>query len=154
MFRRVAALTVMFLTATSLTVFASETAVAGTPLKSAVARAAKDADPALASWAVLESSSKRPATLTTLYATYGVVQALDIVSTRRALAAGANERNPLMGGGHFGTMIAVKAATGASTIFFAERMWKKNKVGAIVMMVALNGASAAIAAHNQHNARR
>ncbi len=100
MFRRVAALTVMFLTATSLTVFASE------------------------------------------------------VSTRRALAAGANERNPLMGGGHFGTMIAVKAATGASTIFFAERMWKKNKVGAIVMMVALNGASAAIAAHNQHNARR
>jgi hypothetical protein len=91
--------------------------------------------------------------LSALYGTYGTLQALDVVSTRRALAAGARERNPMMKGGNMTAMIAVKAAAGASTIFFTERLWKKNRVGAIIVMAALNGASAAIVAHNQRNAR-
>ena len=88
-----------------------------------------------------------------MYGSYAAIQALDIMSTRRAISAGAREQNPLMGGGNLGAMIGVKAAAGASTIFFAERMWKRNKVGAVVMMAALNGASAAIVARNQRNAR-
>jgi hypothetical protein len=47
----------------------------------------------------------------------------------------------------------LKAATTASTIFFAERMWKKNKVGAVVMLAAINGATAAVSMHNMRNAR-
>lgn len=156
MIRRAAAFVVMFVLSHSVAALAADDRTptpAGT-LSAAVERAAKDAaTPDLASWAVLEAP-KRPGTLTAMYGTYGALQVLDIVSTRRALAAGAEERNPLMRGGQMKTMIAVKAAAGVSTIFFAERMWKKNKVGAIVVMAALNGASAAIVAHNQRNARR
>ena len=157
MIRRTAALFVTFLLAHSVAALAADdrTPAPGATLSAAVERAAKDAaaTPELASWAVLDAP-KRPGTLTAMYGTYGALQVLDLVSTRRALAAGAQERNPLMRGGQMKTMIAVKAAAGASTIFFAERMWKKNKVGAIVVMAALNGASAAIVAHNQRNARR
>jgi hypothetical protein len=48
----------------------------------------------------------------------------------------------------------VKAAAGASTIYFAERMWKKNRLGAVIVMAALNGATAAIVTRNQRNSRR
>jgi hypothetical protein len=109
--------------------------------------------PRLASWAVLEAP-KRPATLTTLYGSYAALQVLDVVSTRRALGAGAREINPLMRNGNMAAMIGVKAAAGTATIYFAERMWKKNKVGAIAVMAALNGASAVIVARNQQHARR
>jgi len=55
--------------------------------------------------------------------------------------------------GHTGSMIGLKAATMAGTIFFSERMWKTNKVGAIVMMAAINGATAAVSMHNMQNAK-
>jgi hypothetical protein len=129
MVRRLAALTLLMMLAVSAT-----------------ARAAEEVTP--------PQAPKRPVTLTALYGTYASIQALDVVSTHRAIANGAQERNPLMRGGSVGTMIAVKAATGAATIFFAERMWKKNRVGAVIVMAALNGASAAIVARNQRNARR
>ena len=154
MLRRLIAFSVMFLLANSITVLASDDVKAPPlPLKDAVARAATDAAPSIASWAVHESPG-RPAALTTLYGTYAGLQVMDVLSTRKAVAAGAREQNPLMGRGNVGRMIAVKAATGATTIVFAERMWKKNRVGAVIVMAALNGASAAIVAHNQRNARR
>lgn len=153
MLRRLIAFSVMFLLANSITALASDDVKApAVPLKDAVARAATDAAPSIASWAVRESP-RRPAALTTLYGTYAGLQAMDVLSTRKALAGGAREQNPLMGKGNVGRMIAVKAATGASTVFFAERMWKKNRVGAVIVMAALNGASAAIVAHNQRHAR-
>ena len=96
---------------------------------------------------------RRPVALATLYGTYGTLQVLAVVSTHRALAAGAQERNPIMKSGT-PSMIAVKAVTGASTIYFAERMWKKNRVGAVIVMAVLNGATAAVVARNQRNARR
>lgn len=100
-------------------------------------------------------SATRPAALPALYATLGAMQAWDIYSTSAALKAGATEANPSAKPfvGNAGSMLGLKVATTASTIFFAERMWKKNKVGAIVMMVAVNGATAAISMHNMHNAR-
>lgn len=98
----------------------------------------------------------RPAILPALYATLGVMQAWDIYSTRAAVQAGAREANPTAApfAGNAGSMLGLKAATTASTIFFAERMWKKNKVGAVVMMVAINGATAAVSMHNMRNAKR
>lgn len=92
--------------------------------------------------------------LAALYGTYGTLQVMDVSTTRKALSSGARERNPLMNNGNLAAMVAVKAAAGASTIYFAERMWKKNRAGAVIVMAALNGVSAAIVAHNQHNARR
>jgi hypothetical protein len=98
---------------------------------------------------------KRPAALPALYVTLGVMQAMDIYSTSAALKAGAKEANPTAApfAGNPGSMIGLKAATMAGTIFFAERLWKTNKVGAIVMMAAINGATAAVSMHNMQNAK-
>jgi hypothetical protein len=98
---------------------------------------------------------KRPAVLPALYATLGAMQAWDLYSTSVALKAGAHEANPTAAAfvGHTGSMVAFKAVTTASTIFFAERAWKKNRVTAVVMMMAINGATAAVAMHNMQNAR-
>ena len=98
----------------------------------------------------------RPAILPALYVALGAVQAWDVYSTRAALAAGAREANPTAAAftQSSGSMLGLKAATTASTIFFAERMWRKNKVGAIVMLVAVNGATAAVSMNNMRNAKK
>jgi hypothetical protein len=157
MLRRIA-VTLMLLAGFSTAALAAEeptTAKTGTPLATAIVNAAKNTGTPAASnlWAIAQGP-RRPVALSALYGTYGTLQALDVVSTRRAIAAGAQERNPLMKNGNVAAMVAVKTAAGASTIYFAERMWKKNRVGAVIVMAALNGASAAIVAHNQRNARR
>lgn len=93
---------------------------------------------------------QRPAILPALYASLGAMQVLDVVSTNRAVKAGARERNPMMSGlaGNSGAMIAYKVAMTAGTVIAVEKMWKKNRVGAIMMAVAANGVTAAVAAHN------
>jgi hypothetical protein len=100
-------------------------------------------------------TTKRPAALPALYATLGFMQAMDVYSTSTALKAGAKEANPTAApfAGNAGSMIGLKAATTAGTIFFAERLWKTNKVGAIVMMVAINGATAVVSMRNMQNAK-
>jgi hypothetical protein len=157
MFRRATVLTFTFLVVNSLTAFAAERGATpdktATPIRSAVARAAKDAEPAIDLW-TLSQAPRRPVALGALYGTYAGLQALDVISTRNALGSGASERNPLMKSGEVGTMIAVKAAAGVSTIYFTEKLWKKNRAGAVLVMAALNGAQAAIVAHNTRNARR
>ena len=104
---------------------------------------------------VFGRKASRPAALTALYASLGAMQALDVYSTSAALKAGAHEANPLLArfAGNTGAMLGLKAATTASTIFFAERMWKKNRTAAVVLMAIINGATAAVAAHNLQNAR-
>lgn len=157
MLRQIAAVTLMLLAGPATAAIASEGDASLTtagPLAAAVANAAKMNEVSSVNvWSVAQMP-RRPLALSALYGTYGTLQALDVVTTRRAMAAGARERNPLMNNGSIGTMIAVKAAAGASTIYFAERMWKKNRVGAVIVMAALNGATAAIVAHNQRNSRR
>jgi hypothetical protein len=96
----------------------------------------------------------RPSILPVLYVTLGVTQAWDVYSTRAALKAGAREANPATAvfSANTGAMIGLKAATTAGTILFTERMWKKNKVAAIIMLVAVNGATAAVSMHNMRTA--
>jgi hypothetical protein len=155
MLRRIA-VSLMLLAGSASAAIAAEgdTAKAATPLANAIADAAKHADAATANLWSVAPAPRRPSGLAALYGTYGALQALDGVTTRRALAAGATEQNPLMKSGNVGAMIAVKAAAGVSTIYFAEKMWKKNRVGAVIVMAALNGATAAIVANNHRNARR
>jgi hypothetical protein len=88
----------------------------------------------------------RPAALPALYLGLAATQVFDVYSTQHGLARGAREANPLMrGGAAFWTMKAVGSAV---PIVLAERMWKRNKVGAIVTMVLANGVMAAVAANN------
>ena len=153
---RTAAFALTFLVVNSLSLCAAdrETPTAqATPIQTAVSRAAKDGEPAV-TLLTLAQTPRRPLALGALYGTYATLQALDVVSTRRALAGGAAERNPLRNSGQMGSMIAVKAAAGVSTIYFAEKLWKKNRAGAILVMAALNGTQAAIVAHNVRHARR
>jgi hypothetical protein len=73
-----------------------------------------------------------------------------------ALNRGAREANPLMQGAasNGGTLLAVKAGVAAGSIFVAEKLWRRNRAGAIATMVALNVVTAAIAAHNYAVASR
>jgi hypothetical protein len=96
------------------------------------------------------SVAKRPPTLPALYVAFAALQAADAVTTFRALSNGAREANPLMAGlaGNRSAMLAVKAGSVAGTVYLSERLWRKNRTAAVVMMVCLNSAYAAIAAHN------
>ena len=108
----------------------------------------------LALW-MTDQPVRRPAGLTTLYATYGALQAFDVYLTRRALDVGAHEANPIMVGpaGNSGVMLAVKALSTVGSIYFTERTWKKNRKGAVILMVALNAVSTAVVIHNARNVR-
>jgi hypothetical protein len=90
-----------------------------------------------------------------MYAAFGALQGLDVYSTRRAIAGGAQEANPLMrpAAANSGAMLAAKALSAVGAIYFAERAWKKNRKGAIILMAVINGATAAVAARNMRNAR-
>ena len=95
-------------------------------------------------------SLARPKVLPALYASYAVLQAYDVYSTKQGLARGGREANPLMTGvvGSTSAFIAMKAVVGAGTVVAAERLWKTNKPAAIAVMVAANGVAAIVAARN------
>jgi len=98
-----------------------------------------------------EQATKRPLALPALYAAQVALQVLDVHSTYSAIHRGGVEANPLMKGvvGNKGAMMAVKAGVAASTIWIAERMWKKgNRVGAVATMLVVNGVTAAVVANN------
>jgi len=97
--------------------------------------------------------TKRPAALPALYAGLITANALDLYTTHKALGNGALEANPVMRV-EPPAQIAIKAATTATSILLAERMWKKNRKAAIVLMAVMNGATAAVVAHNARHARR
>lgn len=102
------------------------------------------------------SRLRRPVLLPALYAANIALQGLDAHSTIKALDGGAREANPLMKGvaDHRGALLAVKVGAAASTIYFAEKLWRRNRVAAVALMVAVNGVSAAVVAHNYRVARR
>ena len=103
-----------------------------------------------------QRQATRPKLLPALYVTLGAMQAWDLLSTSAAMNAGAREANPSAApfANSTGSLLGLKLATTASTIFFAERAWKHNRVAAVVMMVAINGATAAVAMQNGRNASR
>jgi hypothetical protein len=98
---------------------------------------------------------ERPLVLPALYVALGATQVWDVYSTRSALRAGGREANPAAAAfsGNMGALMGMKAATTAATILFAERMWKKHRVAAIVMVAAINGATAAVSMHNMRTAK-
>jgi hypothetical protein len=55
--------------------------------------------------------------------------------------------------GNSGAMLAVKALSTAGSILFAERAWKENRKGAVILMAVVNGVTAAVVANNMKAAR-
>ena len=101
--------------------------------------------------------SRRPASarsarsvLLPLYVSFTTLQLLDAHSTTRALATGGVEANAVMRGvaGNPAALLAVKAGVTASTIVLAEKVRSKSRVGAILLMAALNSTYATVVAHN------
>jgi hypothetical protein len=96
-------------------------------------------------------TASRPASLLPMYASFATLQALDYHSTRQALAGGsAAEANPLMRSivTHPPAFIAVKAAATAGVIVMGEKMWKKNRLGAILFVAGANAAMAVVVGRN------
>jgi len=119
---------------------------------------AADAEPQGTSAAppLMAPSVSRGAALPALYVSLAAMQVADIYSTRAALKAGAREANPVVApfAGSSGSMLAVKAASTAGAIFFADRLARNNRKAAIVLMAVINGATAAVAAHNMKNVQK
>jgi hypothetical protein len=99
---------------------------------------------------------ERPKLLVPLYISFAGLQALDAHSTVRALDRGYVEANPLVAASSRNrvTLVAMKAAVTASVIVGTERLWRHNRIAAIVAIVAVNGAYALIVSHNYRNATR
>lgn len=104
---------------------------------------------------MFDRKMSRPAAVGVMYGTLGALQVLDVYSTRRALHHGGTEANPLVrpAADSAAAMAVIKAVSTATTIYFAERVWKKNRKGAVVLMAIMNGATAAVVARNLRNAR-
>ena len=128
-------------------------------LQAAQIAAAVSATPALDGtvepW-MLDRKMNRPRPLGLLYGTLGSLQALDIYSTYRSLRAGGREVNPVVRDATSSpaAMIAIKSASTAAAIYFAERAWKSNRKGAVILMAVVNGVTAAVVANNLRHSRR
>jgi len=131
-------------------------AIAGITLLAAPARAADDDASAADAGSVLTvtrsaSTVVRGPMLPVLYGTLAGLQAYDGWSTVRAVRLGATERNPAVAGvaANAGAMWALKAGATLTSIYAAERLWRRQRrVEAIATMVAVNSMMAVVAAHN------
>ena len=105
--------------------------------------------------AIVHSSTERPKALVPLYASFGALQVMDMHSTWTALDSGAVEANPLMKGvaGNRLGLVAVKGAGAAAVIAVSERLYKKNRTAAVLLMVASNSAMACVVEHNYRAVR-
>ena len=111
--------------------------------------------PEMAARGLEENVPRRPKALVPLYVSYATLQAFDIHSTLRALDRGAAEANPLMTRVTASpvSLVAVKVASTAGVFYTTERMWKHNRVAAVVFMVGANSAMAWVVQHNYRIAR-
>jgi hypothetical protein len=93
----------------------------------------------------------RPALLVPLYSSYIALQGLDIHSTLTTVGSGrAREANPLLREvAHSSSgLIALKAASTMGVIWGTEKLWKKNRVAAVLLMVGVNSAMTYAVARN------
>jgi hypothetical protein len=95
--------------------------------------------------------ASRGSVLPALYVSFAALTVYDAASTTAALGRGAREANPVMVGiaGNSSALWAVKGGVTVASISIAERLWRQHRRSqAIVMMMAMNGVLAAVAAHN------
>ena len=100
-----------------------------------------------------QAYSRSSKSLKALYASYGVLQGLDMYSTIAARRNGARELNPIMSGSYAQATL-VKGLVSAGTMAAVKRIEKTNKKAATFTMVAINVVTAAVVVNNFRNARR
>lgn len=136
----------------------SDAAIAGAVAAAARSLAADTGDvPSLRRMAIVPPpTTTRPMALIPMYASLAALQGFDIYTTSSSLKHGGVEANPLMKpmAGRNLASIAVKAAATAGSIYFTERAWKQNRKGAVILLTAINVATAAVVAHNTQVARQ
>jgi hypothetical protein len=93
---------------------------------------------------------RRPRALPPLYVSFVTLQALDVHATMKAVGKGGVEANPAMKGlvREPAAYVAAKIAATAATLYISERLWRRHRVGAVVLMLAVNGAYGVIVASN------
>ncbi len=99
--------------------------------------------------------NKRGPVLTSLYGSLIALNALDIVTTRKMMAKGGTELNPLMKGAAGSThlMLGLKLTTTAATILIMDRVGKRNHRAAVIAATAANLLMSAIVANNMKQLR-
>jgi hypothetical protein len=99
---------------------------------------------------------RRPRGLVPLYLSFATLQALDTHTTLRGVRRGHAEANPVMApvAGDPALLIGAKTAAAVGTLAVSERLWRRHRTAAIVLMVAVNAAHAAVVAHNYRQLRR
>jgi hypothetical protein len=100
---------------------------------------------------VLEREERRPPALVPLYFSLIALQVADGVTTFQAVNRhDAHEINPVMR--PFATnetaLFLVKASSTAGTLFAVEKLWKKNRVAAVLTMIGVNVAYSLVVANN------
>jgi len=97
-----------------------------------------------------ETTAPRLGVFLPLYASFAGLQAVDAHSTMRALGAGGSERNPLLRdlASRPAGLFALKAGVTASTIFLTEKLRVRNRVGAMVLIAALDSIYTMVVVHN------
>ena len=122
---------------------------AATPVPAALATRIDHPHVQFAAW------SKDAGAMLPLYSGFAALQVLDVQSTTRAIAHGATEQNAMLGGmsNHAAALTLLKSVTVASTVYAMEHVRKKNRLAAVVTMVALDSVYAAIVVHNYRAVR-
>ena len=96
------------------------------------------------------SDSRSPYALTLLQISFLGLQAMDVVSTVRAVNAGHTEGNPLMRGLSSSPLAitGVKAGAAASTLLLARHVSRKNRTAGVVLLAAVNTALSIVVVRN------
>jgi hypothetical protein len=102
------------------------------------------------------STRRRPPALVPLYVTFAALQILDAHSTTRGLKNGAVEANPIMAplAGNTAALHATKIAAAGAILYATEKIWRKNRLAAIMTMVAVNSGLAVVVHRNYGVASR
>ncbi len=92
----------------------------------------------------------RPRVLLPLYTSHIALQALDVYTTTRGLRGGATEANPVMKdiARQPAALVAMKAATSAAVVLGTEKLWKKNRAAAVLVMIGVNAGMAVVVSNN------
>lgn len=101
-------------------------------------------------------AAQRSHSLMPLYVSTAALQVLDVHSTLQVLRQGGGEGNPMLQGlaRNEGAFIAAKAAIAAGSLYAASRIAKRNKVGAVIMLLGINSAYAMVVTHNYRLAQQ
>src|SRR5262249_35473506 len=119
------------------------------PLAAGSEQAAASSDSQQSASLLRVKGDVRSSTLTAMYGTFVALQGLDLLSTSAARSHGGIESNPWRAlSTEPAYLIALKGVGVFGVTFTAEKLRKKHRITALVMMVGLNIGYSVIVAHN------